>query len=66
MHNITPLGIAVVVASKYSIENSIQVIKLLLNAGADPNEITNGTSLKKLAHDTNIPQVIELICGKDD
>ena len=58
----TPLWIAVSRAKWYSIERVLEVIKLLLDAGADPNETANGITLKKLASDTNIPQVIELIC----
>lgn len=61
----TPLWIAVSRAKCYPIERSVEVIKLLLDAGADPNEITNGITLKKLANDTNIPEIIELICGKE-
>lgn len=59
----TPLWIAVSRAKWYSTERVIEVIRLLLDAGADPDETANGIALKKLAYDTNIPQVIELICG---
>lgn len=62
-NGITPLRMAVSRVKNYPIERSVEVIKLLLDAGADPNETANGVALKKLAYDTNIPQVIELICG---
>ncbi len=62
-NGITPLRMAVSRVKNYPIERSVEVIKLLLDAGADPNETANGIALKKLAYDTNVPQVIELICG---
>ena len=62
-NGITPLRMAVSRVKNYPIERSVEVIKLLLDAGAAPNETANGVALKKLAYDTNIPQVIELICG---
>lgn len=62
----TSLWIAVSEAKCHPIEHVMKVIKLLLDAGADPNEVVNEIPLKKIAHDVNIPQIIELICGKDD
>ncbi|MDE6054033.1 MAG: hypothetical protein K2G55_09775 [Lachnospiraceae bacterium] len=61
-NGITPLRMAISRVKNYPIERSVEVIKLLLDAGADPNETVNGITLKKLASDTNIPQVIDLIC----
>ncbi len=62
----TPLWIAVSEAKCHPIEHTTEVIRILLDAGADPNEVVNGIPLKKMAYDINIPQVIKLICAKDD
>lgn len=57
----TPLRIAVVRCKVYTLERSIKVISSLLEHGADSNDSVHGITIKQLAKETNIPEVIDLL-----
>ena len=57
------LQFAVVRCKNYDLERSIEVIKLLLEAGADPDKKSNdGFTVKDLALNLNVPEIEELVC----
>ena len=59
----TPLRMAVVRCKSYPLDRSVKAIKILLQHGADPDDIVNGTSIRQLAGETGIPEIIELIAS---
>ena len=56
----TPLRIAVVRCKAYPLNRSIRVIKSLLQYGADSDDVVNGISIKQLAYETGISEIVEL------
>ena len=60
----SPLQFAVVRCKNYDLKRSYEVIKLLLEAGANPDKKTNdGFTVRDLSKDLNIPEIEELVCG---
>ena len=60
----SPLQLAVVRCRNYDPKRSFEVIKLLLEAGADPDKKSNdGFTVRDLSKDLNIPEIEELVCG---
>ena len=57
----TPLRMAVVRCKAYPLERSMSVIKSLLKHGANPDDVVNGISIRQLANDTGVPEIIELM-----
>ena len=56
----TPLRMAVVRCKAYPLNRSIRVIKSLLQYGADSDDVVNGISIKQLAYETGISEIVEL------
>lgn len=57
------LQFAVVRCKNYDLKRSVEVIKLLLEAGADPDKKSNdGFTVKDLALNLNVPEIEELVC----
>lgn len=56
----TPLRMAVVRCKAYPLNRSIRVIKSLLQHGADSDDVVNGISIKQLAYETGISEIVEL------
>lgn len=57
----TPLRMAVVRCKAYPLERSIKVIKSLLKHGANPNDVVNGISIRQLAIETGVSEIIQLL-----
>lgn len=58
------LQFAVVRCKNYDPKRSYEVIRLLLEAGADPDKKSrDGFSVRDLAKDFDIPEIEELVCG---
>ncbi len=57
----TPLRAAVVRCKAYPLERSIKVINSFLAHGADPNDCVHGITIKQLADETQIPEIIALL-----
>lgn len=58
------LQLAVVRCKNYDLKRSYEVIKLLLEAGADPDKKSrDGFSVRDLAMDWDIPEIEDLVCN---
>lgn len=58
------LQFAVVRCKNYDLKRCLEVIKLLLEAGADPDKKSrDGFTVRDLAKDFEIPEIEELVCG---
>ena len=58
------LQLAVVRCKNYALDRSYKVIKVLLEAGADPDKRSrDGYSVRNLAMHLNIPEIEELVCS---
>ena len=58
------LQFAVARAKNYTLDRSYEVIKLLLEAGADPDKKSrDGYSVRDLATHLNIPEIEDLVCN---
>lgn len=57
----TPLRTAVVRCKAYPLERSVKVISSLLKYGADPDDSVHGITVKQLADETQIPEIIALL-----
>ena len=60
----SPLQFAVVRCKNYDLKRSYETIKLLLEAGADPDKKSNdGYTVRELSKDLDVPEIEELVCG---
>lgn len=58
------LHLAVARCNFYTVERCLEVIRLLLEAGADPDKKSrDGYSVRDLATISEIPEIKELVCG---
>ena len=57
----TPLRMAVVRCKAYPLDRSIKVIKSLLRHGANPDDVVNGVSIRQLASETGVSEIIQLL-----
>ena len=57
----TPLRMAVVRCKAYPLDRSIKVIKSLLRHGANPDEVVNDISIRQLAIETGVSEIIQLL-----
>lgn len=57
----TPLRMAVVRCKAYPLDRSIKAITSLLKHGADPGDVVNGVSIRQLAIETGVSEIIQLL-----
>ena len=57
----TPLRMAVVRCKAYPLDRSIKVIKSLLRHGANPDDVVNDISIRQLAIETGVSEIIQLL-----
>ena len=57
----TPLRMAVVRCKAYPLGRSIKVIKSLLKHGANPDDVVNDISIRQLAIETGVSEIIQLL-----
>lgn len=57
----TPLRMAVVRCKAYPLDRSIKAIKSLLKHGANPEDVVNGVSIRQLAIETGVSEIIQLL-----
>ena len=57
----TPLRMAVARCKAYPLDRSIKVIKSLLKYGANPDDVVNGVSIRQLAIETGMSEMIHLL-----
>ncbi len=56
-----PLRMAVVRCKAYPLDRSIKAIKALLKHGANPEDVVNGVSIRQLAIETGVSEIIQLL-----
>ncbi len=60
----SPLQLAVVRCKNYDLKRSYETIKLLLEAGADPDKKSNdGFTVRELIEGQGVPEIEELVCN---